>query len=301
MKTKVIRKRGKAAKTIGKSAGKPAKRRSSVKRKSSASKTATAKHYMVRTWWILRGAAVGVVLLALLYGAYLGVGRLVALESLSVRNITVEGCQKTSPDSIVVLSGVSKGEPLLKVNLEEIRARVLRHPSVRDATVVRELPDTLRISVKERSPVAAVMGHEFALVDDEGVVIERTPFYPEGYPLVTGAVASVQPGRQVVDAFPALKVLSQLKGSGLVDADRISELTTGTDTVKVSLLKSGTVLVFSKRNIESQVDRLASLAGAGAFDAGSAGYDLRFEGRVIGMAENSKHAGESRNDFPAGG
>ncbi len=288
-------------KTAGKTVGKAVKKKSAVKGKKAVNKTAAARHYMVRTWWVLRGAAFGALFLALLYGSYLGVGRVIALESLSVKNITVEGCQKMSPDSIVVLSGVNKGEPLLKVDLAEIRTRVLRHPSVKDATVVRELPDTLRISVLERTPMAAVMSHDFALVDADGVVVERTPYYPAGYPLITGAVGPVQPGRQVVDAFPALKVLKELQASGLVGADRISELLTGPDTVRVTLLESGTVLVFSIRNIETQVNRLARLVGTGVFDAGSPGYDLRFEGRVIGMAENGKHAGRESKASPAGG
>jgi hypothetical protein len=105
----------------------------------------------------------------------------------------------------------------------------------------------------------------------------------------------------VVDAFPALQVLRELQASGVVEAKQISELMTGPDTVRVSLVKTGTVLVFSKRNIETQVNRLARLVEAGAFDAGSAGYDLRFEGRVIGMAENGKHVGREHKASPAGG
>jgi hypothetical protein len=185
---------------------------------------------------------------------------------------------------------------------------------VRDATVVRELPDTLRVSVQERSPVAAVMEHDFSLVDTNGVVVERVPVYPDGYPLITGTAGgsggsnqlgqpgqSGQLGRQVMDAFSALEVLEQLKSSGLVGADRISELMAGPDTVRVSLVGSGTVLVFSNRNIKAQVGRLARLVEAGVFDARSAGYDLRFEGRVIGMAENQEHAGSGRTSSPAGG
>jgi hypothetical protein len=291
-----------------KKAGKPARKRSAVKAKKPVNTGAVARHYMVRTWWILRGAAMGVVLLGVLYGGYLGVGQVISLESLSVRSITVEGCRRTSPDSIIRLSGVNKGEPLLRIDLDEIRTRVLRHPVVRDATVVRELPDTLRISVQERSPVAAVMEHDFSLVDTNGVVVERVPVYPDGYPLITGTAGGSggsnqpgQPGRQVMDAFSALEVLEQLKSSGLVGADRISELMAGPDTVRVSLVGSGTVLVFSNRNVKAQVGRLVRLVEAGVFDARSAGYDLRFEGRVIGMAENQEHAGSGRTSSPAGG
>ncbi|MDF1535827.1 MAG: FtsQ-type POTRA domain-containing protein [bacterium] len=293
MKTKLTRTNRKAVAAAGK--------RPSVKGKKPVNTGAVTRHYVVRTWWVLRGTVLGAVFLGVLYGGYLGVLRFVGLESLSVKNITIEGCRKMSPESILTLSGVNRGEPLLKVDLAEVRARVLRHPAVRDATVVRELPDTLRISVQERSPVAALMGYDYSLVDAEGVVVERVPVYPGGYPLITGSAGSAQPGRKAAETLPALEVLGRLTASGLVGADRISELMTGEDTVRVSLMGSGTVLVFSKKNIQAQVGRLARLVEAGAFDPRSAGYDLRFEGRVIGMAEKKEHAGSGRTASPAGG
>ena len=277
---------------------KPAKRVSAVKKKKTAS---TARNYLLRSWWIFRGAAAGALILGVLYGSYLGFGKVTELESLSVRVIEVDGCQDVQPESIRRLTGVLKGDPLLKVDLKKVRQKVITHPWVKEATVVRELPDTLRISVKERIPRAVVLGREFALVDAEGVVLSLHTSYPEGYPVITGISGSSEPGRLIIEAQPAMEVLQNISRSGLIGLERISELVVDGKLVQVSLMGSGTVLVFGQGNTDAQVKKLARLVEAGAFDARSAGYDLRYEGRVIGMPEINHDASGEKGLSPVGG
>jgi len=223
------------------------------------------------------------------------------LESLSVTIIEVEGCQDVQPESIKRLVGVLKGDPLLKVDLKAVRQKVITHPSVRDATVVREFPNTLRISVQERIPTAVVLGREFTLVDTEGVVLSRHASYPEGYPVITGVPGSHEPGRMIMEVQLALEALRNISLSGLIGPERISEIRVDGKQAQVSLMGSGTVLVLGPGNMDAQMKKLAYLIRAGAFDARSAGYDLRFEGRVIGMPEGKHDAERERGLSHAGG
>jgi len=274
------------------------KRVSAVQKKRTGSAT---RHYLLRSWWILRGAVAGTLLLGVLYGAYLGFGKVAGLESLSVRIIQIDGCQDVQPEKIRRLAGVLKGDPLLRVDLKEVRKKVISHPRVKDATVVRELPDTLRISVKERTPTAVVLGRDFALVDAEGVVLSIHGSYPEGYPVITGVSEPSEPGRMIIEAQPAMDVLQNISRSGLIGPERISELSVEGKLVKVSLMGSGTVLVLGRKNTEVQMKRLARLMEAGAFDTRLAGYDLRFEGRVIGLPERKRDSSGESGLSPAGG
>lgn len=277
--------------------GKPAKRVSAVKKKRTGP---GLKYYGVRSWWILRGAALGLAALGLLYGAWIGFGKVLELESLSVRIIEVEGCRAVAPETIRKLSGVAEGEPLLRVDLRDVRRKVMRHPVVRDAAVVRQLPHTLRISVRERSPVAVVMGGEFALVDDEGVVLEVTGVYPEGYPLITGAGQVREPGGRMGEVKPALGILAGLLRSGLVGPEKVSELRLDGRKVRVFLVEGGTALVMEHGGTEAQLSRLARLEEAGFFDTSAASYDLRFDGRVIEIPDREGYAG-GEGAAPAGG
>jgi cell division protein FtsQ len=261
-------------------AGKPAKRVSLVRKRRTVS---SARPYLVRCWWMLRGAAAGVLVLGVLYGAYLGAGKIMELKSLSVRFIEIAGCQNVQPDSIRQLAGVFKGDPLLKIDLKKVRRKVVSHPYIKDATVIRELPDTLRIAVKERVSTAVVLGRDFALVDQEGVVISLHNSYPEGYPVITGISEPLVPGRVIMELQPAMEVLSGIIRSGLMGPERISELAVDGDQIKVSLVGTGTVLVIGRGNTDAQIGKLVRLMEAGVFDSRLAGYDLRFDGRVIGM------------------
>jgi len=284
--------------TTGARSQKPVKRVSAVKKKKTGS---TARHYLVRCWWIFRGALAGTLILGILYGGYLGFERVVELESLSVKVIEVEGCQDVQPESIRRLAGVLNGDPLLKVDLKAVHRKVISHPLVKEAIVVREFPGTLRISVKERVPVAVVFGREFALVDGEGIVLSLHATYPEGYPVITGVLESGDPGRMIIEAQPAMEVLRNIPQSGLIGLERISELNVDGKIVRVSLMGSGTVLVLGHRNTDIQLKKLARLTEAGVFDTRSAGFDLRFEGRVVGMPERKLNSSGESGLSPAGG
>ncbi|UCG38086.1 MAG: FtsQ-type POTRA domain-containing protein [bacterium] len=278
--------------------GKPARRKSALKKTGSG---AGRRVYLIRAWWILRGALAGSLLLAVLTGGYLGALRIMALPSLAVRNILVEGCRDISPEQVKALCGVSVGMPLLRVDLNTVRMKVAGHPQVLDAAVVRELPGTLRITIRERTPVAAVMGRGFVLVDAEGVVLSRRSVYPEGYPLITGVSPPMRDGEVAVDALGALHVLMEISGSGLLGSDSISEARVEGRSVLVSLMGGGTLLVMDATDVHAQLARLSAVIQAGAFNGASVGYDLRFKGRVIGIPGGKRTEVSGGGATPVGG
>lgn len=60
---------------------------------------------------------------------------------------------------------------LFQINLADIRARLLREPSIDNATVSRVLPDTIEISISERIPRALLGNQKSALVLDSNAVV----------------------------------------------------------------------------------------------------------------------------------
>jgi cell division septal protein FtsQ len=243
------------------------------------------KDFFIRSWWVLRGVAAGTIMLGLFYAVYLGSGKIVELPSLAVRAIQVKGCVQIESGNVIRMSGVQVGQPLLKVDLEEIRDRVIRHPVVKDATVVREFPDTIRITVSERTPAAAVMDHDFAIVDREGVVLFHPALYTDDYPVITGVTSIPDTGKVVMEALDALDALEELAVAGFPGMDSISELNTSDDRLLVSLTGNGTMLVLPRGDIQSALWKLTRIMEAGFFDTRAPGYDLRFQGRVVVMPE----------------
>ncbi len=80
-----------------------------------------------------------------------------------------------------------RNHSVLSVPLDKRRSELEQMPWVQSATVQRILPNRLRIELTERTPIAFLRnGNELALVDAEGVILDR----PEGeelhFPIVTG-------------------------------------------------------------------------------------------------------------------
>jgi hypothetical protein len=93
-------------------------------------------------------------------------------EWLSLHAIAVAGASDRVPsDEIASATGLALGTSLLDVDSAVAEARVLAHPWVASARVVRVPPSTLVVSVKLRNPVARIVrlpeGDEW-LVDEAG-------------------------------------------------------------------------------------------------------------------------------------
>lgn len=73
-----------------------------------------------------------------------------------VRRVNVEGCHKTTPEQFVELAGIAPDANIFRLRTRSIVDRIRTHPWVEDVYVVRVLPETVRIVIREREPLAAV-------------------------------------------------------------------------------------------------------------------------------------------------
>lgn len=112
-----------------------------------------------------------VVGLAALYGLY----RLVFLgNAFAVEKVIVEGNWRIlSGDQIALRSGVTAGDNLFWISMDEVHDRLDGVPWTKDVTVRRRLPDTLNIYVEEFVPAAIIASNDFYFVDGEGTIIKK--------------------------------------------------------------------------------------------------------------------------------
>jgi len=118
-----------------------------------------------RTRWIRIwiGVAVSAVVLAL--------GWVVCFSDVfAVRSVQVAGVKRLSTAQVERVANVPHGGSLALLDTDSIAARVRTLAPVADVSVERKFPNTVRIEVTERTPVAVLVtptGQH--LVDDEGV------------------------------------------------------------------------------------------------------------------------------------
>jgi cell division protein FtsQ len=93
---------------------------------------------------------------------------------LTVQDVQLEGRHLAPWQSVERAVGLHRGDAMLGFDPAEIRRRLVAIPWVRDASVERRLPGTVRIRIQERRPMALWQRDgKLALVDDEGVVISE--------------------------------------------------------------------------------------------------------------------------------
>lgn len=107
----------------------------------------------------------------------------------------VVGARHTPPGEILRASGIGSGDALVDVDEERAARRVEELPWVRHATVRRAWPDRVTLTVVERraTAVARTNAGSWALVDDDGRVLEITAEPPEGLVELEGVLGPGSP------------------------------------------------------------------------------------------------------------
>jgi cell division protein FtsQ len=88
--------------------------------------------------------------------------------------------------TVVAAAGIRPGTPLASVNTTAAARRVEQIAQVLTARVTRSFPDTVVITIRERTPALAVpSGTGYALIDAAGVTVRWSARKPGGLPLLT--------------------------------------------------------------------------------------------------------------------
>jgi cell division protein FtsQ len=117
-----------------------------------------------------------------------------------VRSVTVSGTHLVTPAQVLAAADVPVGAPLISVNTAQIAQRVESIRQVASASVGKDWPDRLVITVTERVPVVAVRmtSGGYDLVDPAGVIVRWSGPRPAGLPLyltsLTGGGLRSDPG-----------------------------------------------------------------------------------------------------------
>jgi len=109
-----------------------------------------------------------------------------------LKAVHVQGASPMATADILKAAGVYKDQPVLGLDLEQVRKRVEAVGWVKEARVVRLLPDTLVLAVVERRQLAVWQsGGRSHVIDENGQVIpEADPRQFAGLPLIVGAGAN---------------------------------------------------------------------------------------------------------------
>ena len=144
-------------------------------------------------------------------------------------NIAATGLTEVSRAELLPVFGEDIGRNIFFVPLAERRRQLEEIPWVEKATVMRLLPDQIRVSIVERHPVAFVrQGAQIGLVDANGILLTMPAAMMAqkhySFPVVTGINAQDPPALRKARMVIYQRLLAELDANGQNLSAQISEI-----------------------------------------------------------------------------
>jgi cell division protein FtsQ len=202
--------------------------------------------------------------------------------------IEIVGAQHVTRGQIMEVMGGDIGRNIFFVPLAQRRVQLEQIPWVESASVMRFVPNRLRVEIHERTPVAfARIGSHISLIDAVGTLMELTPGgkHKYSFPVITGMNAGEPHSTRAARMKNYNELVRQLDSGGSHNSQALSEvdLTDTEDTKVVVSDPNGEVLVhlgsgnYLQRyqtfvaNIQKWRERYQKLESV----------DLRYDGQII--------------------
>ncbi len=179
-----------------------------------------------------------------------------------LREVVIRGNRHAAAADLVSLAGLRRGQSLFALSPRRVRADLLEHPWVMDASVERSLPHTLVLHVEEREEVAWMQhpsGEGCLTVAEGGVVVSNRCPDPDALIELRGARLSGDgAGARLLD--PALSgVIERLRSNTMAFFTTRRIDVTASGSVELRSADGLRVLLGSLDRARSRLDALAAL------------------------------------------
>ena len=197
----------------------------------------------------------------------------------NLRVIVVRGNHHITAEEAARVSGLRNGGPLARLPIRRAEMALETLPWVKQAKITRVYPHTVRITITERIPIAALQrpdGHSYLVIGADGVIVAEKE--EVDYLIVDGvSVTAARPGGRVRDP-KAIATLACLREKGF---DAFTRVDFSDPTGVVLHSPSGAkVLLGPVAGACARIEELAALLPTINL-ADYRSIDLRFGGEAI--------------------
>ena len=188
------------------------------------------RRFWTRLWLVAKWSMALAGSLGLIWGGMRAYRLVRDADYFRLRTIRIEGNAVLTRDDVLYLLALPSRTTLLQLDLQRMGARLERHPYVRTVTLRRYYPDTLAVSLQERSPYLVVVTEwESMVVDREGVALHAfRPDHDARLPQLNLHGRTVlAPGMQLQqrEVLRALELIRAYKRVPLAERMRLASLT----------------------------------------------------------------------------
>jgi cell division protein FtsQ len=216
-------------------------------------------------------------------------------------NIQATGLTEVSRSEMLPIFGEDIGRNIFFVPLSERRKQLEQIPWVERATVMRILPDQIRVALVERQPVAFTrVGQQIGLVDADGVLLSMPAAamaqHHYSFPVITG----IDPGDPAASRRARMAVygrlMAELDSGGQRLSKQISEIDlTDPEDARVLMPEQGSDILahFGQDHFLERYQRYkAHIAEWRQQYPNLAAVDLRYDQQVVLQMASGKEASQ---------
>lgn len=149
----------------------------------------------------------------------------------NIKEIKVENNNILTPEKIISLSGLKKGQNIFRFLKSDIEKRFKEEPYIEKVSISRELPDTIKLKVTERNRDFCIKFlNSYAFINNQGYILEITED-TAGVTILEGIETpeeNIQPGNRL-DRKDLKKLESIIQLIKVAKENEIADKITGID------------------------------------------------------------------------
>jgi len=224
-------------------------------------KSSRVRRFFVITGWIIIGASVITGMYYLIIGMRYWVDRSAMFQTAQVE---ISGLSILTDADIKSRIGgtIPTGKKIFEIGLQPVKKSLQSHPYVKQVSLGKKFPNTVRIDIVERVPFAYISLDKVMLVDKEGCILPklagRTLF--EDLPVITGISCADYRAGEILHDERILRAAAMLKiaHKNLPELEKsISEIHFNSEgELAVFLNGSGVRIEFGTDGYEMKVEKL---------------------------------------------
>jgi cell division protein FtsQ len=225
-------------------------------------------------------------------------------------NIQATGLTEVSRAEMLPVFGEDIGRNVFFVPLNERRRQLEQIPWIERATVMRLLPDRIRVEVAERQPVAFTRhGQQIGLVDANGVLLTMAPAtmakHHYSFPVLTGIDPGDSAESRKTRVAVYMRLMAELDAGGKHNSEQISEIDlTDPEDARVVMPEQGADILAhlgDDRFLERYQRYKTHIAEWRQQYPHLASVDLRYDNQVVLQMASGKETSETAGGDPATG
>ncbi|MDZ7261173.1 MAG: FtsQ-type POTRA domain-containing protein [candidate division KSB1 bacterium] len=149
-------------------------------------------------------------------------------KAFGLKHVLIEGNRLLSQHELLELASMDSSRDIFELDVNRVEERLKSHPMLKDVSVRRRFPASVKIKVNERKPLVVYYGKKIYGIDREGYLLSNmTPYMGYDTPVLSGFTLKTDSSEMRIlsqEVWPVLEFLDEVYETDFTLYHKISEV-----------------------------------------------------------------------------